>query len=55
MDFEESTDAAVDINPEIAVPCHNWDKDLNDFKDLLAEKAPNIKVEILESNKSLKI
>jgi hypothetical protein len=32
----------------------NWDKNLNNFKDLLAKKAPNIKVEILE-NKSLKI
>ena len=54
MDFEESTDATVDIKPEIAVPCHNWDKDLNEFKDLLAKKDPKIKVEILE-NQSLKI
>lgn len=54
MDFEEAVDAAVDINPEIAVPMHNWGKDLNKFKELLAKKDPTIKVEILE-NKSLKI
>jgi len=54
MDFEEATDAAVDIQPEIAVPMHNWGKDLNQFKELLAKKDPNIKVEILD-NKSLKI
>ncbi|MHA1196407.1 MAG: MBL fold metallo-hydrolase [Promethearchaeota archaeon] len=54
MDFEEATDAAVDIKPEIAVPMHNWDKDLTQFKTLLAKKDPSIRVEILEV-KSLQI
>jgi len=54
MDFEESTDAAIDIKPEIVVPMHNWDKDLNEFKKLLNKKEPRIRVEILE-NKSLKL
>ncbi len=54
MGFEESTSAAVDIKPEIAVPMHNWGADLNEYKEILAKKDPNIKVEILE-NKTLKI
>jgi L-ascorbate metabolism protein UlaG (beta-lactamase superfamily) len=54
MDFEEATDAAVDIQPEIVVPMHNWDKDLSSFKDVMATKDSMIKVEIL-TDKSLKI
>ena len=54
MDFEEASDAAVDIQPEIVVPMHNWGKDLKGFETLMNEKDPNIKVEILE-NKSLTI
>ncbi|MHA1915919.1 MAG: MBL fold metallo-hydrolase [Promethearchaeota archaeon] len=54
MDFDESTDCAVDIQPEIAVPMHNWNKDLNEFKELLNKKDQNIKVEIL-TDKSLRV
>jgi L-ascorbate metabolism protein UlaG (beta-lactamase superfamily) len=54
MDFKESTDAAVDINPEIVVPMHNWDKNIEDFKETLANKNRDIKVEVLK-NKSLKL
>ena len=54
MDFEEATDAALDIQPEIVVPMHNWEKDLNPFKELMAKKDSKIKVEIL-TKKSLKI
>lgn len=54
MDFEEATDAALDIQPEIVVPMHNWEKDLNPFRELMAKKDSNIKVEIL-TKKSLKI
>jgi len=54
MDFEEASDAAVDIQPEIVVPMHNWEKNLNSFKDIMAKKDPKIKVEIL-TEKSLKI
>jgi L-ascorbate metabolism protein UlaG (beta-lactamase superfamily) len=54
MDFEEATDAAVDIQPEIVVPMHNWGKDLSQFKKIMEKKDPKIKVEILEKN-SLKV
>ncbi len=54
MDFEEATDAALDIQPEIVVPMHNWEKDLNPFRELMAKKDSKIKVEIL-TKKSLKI
>ena len=54
MDFEEATDAALDIQPEIVVPMHNWEKDLSPFTELMAKKDSNIKVEIL-TKKSLKI
>jgi len=48
MDFDESTDAACDINPKIAIPMHNWEKDLNQFKEIMQSKNPDITVEILE-------
>jgi L-ascorbate metabolism protein UlaG (beta-lactamase superfamily) len=54
MDFEESCSAAMDIKPNIVIPMHNWDKNLEDFKELMANKDPSMRVEILE-NKSLKI
>jgi len=54
MDFEEATDAALDIQPEIVVPMHNWEKDLNPFRELMLKKDSKIKVEIL-TKKSLKI
>lgn len=54
MDFEEATDAALDIQPEIVVPMHNWEKDLTPFRGLMAKKDSKIKVEIL-TKKSLKI
>ncbi|KKN27851.1 hypothetical protein LCGC14_0860200 [marine sediment metagenome] len=50
MDFEEATDSIVDVQPDIAVPMHNWGKDLNKFKELMEKKDPSIKVEILEEN-----
>lgn len=54
MDFEEASDAAIDIQPKIVVPMHNWGKDLKEFKEIMNKKDPNIKVEILE-NKTLVI
>jgi len=52
MDFDEATDSIVDVKPEIAVPMHNWGKDLTKFKELLEKKDLNIKVEILEEGGS---
>ncbi len=54
MDMDMATDCALDIKPEIVIPMHNWDEDLNEFKVLMAKKDSSIKVEILE-NKTLKI
>ncbi len=54
MDFQEAVSAALDINPDIVIPMHNWNKDLNEFKELLNQRSPSIKVEIL-TNKTLKI
>ena len=54
MDFEEATDSAMDIQPEIVVPMHNWGKDLKEFEEIMNKKNPKIKVEILE-NKTLAI
>ena len=47
MDFEESTDAAIDINPKIVIPMHNWDMELEEYKKILQSKNSKIKVEIL--------
>jgi len=50
MDFNEAADSTVDVKPDIVVPMHNWGKDLNEFKEIMEKKDPNIKVEILEEN-----
>jgi len=56
MDFDEATDSVVDVKPEIAIPMHNWGKDLSKFRELLEKKDPSIKVEILEEGgEALKI
>lgn len=52
MDFEESSDSAIDINPKIVIPMHNWEKKIDDYKEILAEKNPDIIVEDL-SKKTL--
>ena len=56
MDFDEATDSIIDVKPEIAIPMHNWGKDLTKFKELLEKKDPSIRVEILtEGGEPLKI
>ncbi len=52
MDFDESTDAAVDIKPKYVIPMHNWGKDLTTFKEILAKKDPNIETVILKERGS---
>jgi len=54
MDFEESADAAVDINPKVVIPMHNWDVKLEDYEEAVHKKNPNIVVEIL-TDKDLSI
>ncbi|MFO8018649.1 MAG: MBL fold metallo-hydrolase [Promethearchaeia archaeon] len=51
MDMKEASEAAIDIVPKIVVPMHNWDKDMNQMKDILAKKNPEIQVKILSQNK----
>ncbi|NVM38130.1 MAG: MBL fold metallo-hydrolase [Candidatus Lokiarchaeota archaeon] len=48
MDFDEATDSIIDVKPKIAIPMHNWGKNLTKFKELIEKKDPSIKVEILE-------
>ncbi|MFX1237333.1 MAG: MBL fold metallo-hydrolase [Promethearchaeota archaeon] len=52
MDMDMASDCALDIKPKIVVPMHNWNNDLNVFKNLMNKKDPSIQVEILE-NKQL--
>ncbi|MEA1992815.1 MAG: MBL fold metallo-hydrolase [Euryarchaeota archaeon] len=47
MDNEEAADAAVAINPTIAIPMHTWDKDTTPFKKK-TEANSSTKVVILE-------
>lgn len=54
MDFEESAEAAADINPKIVIPMHNWSAKLEDYEAVVHKKNPNIAVEIL-TNKDLSI
>jgi L-ascorbate metabolism protein UlaG (beta-lactamase superfamily) len=54
MDFDESSNVAVDIKPKIVIPMHNWEEDVNKYVKILADKDPDIKVEVLE-NKTLTI
>lgn len=51
MDMDMATDCALDIKPEIVVPMHNWNKNLNEFKTLMKSKDPTIQVEILLEKK----
>ncbi|MHA1999714.1 MAG: MBL fold metallo-hydrolase [Promethearchaeota archaeon] len=47
MDFNDAARATRDIMPKIVVPMHNWDKDLEPFRELVKKIAPGVKVEIL--------
>jgi L-ascorbate metabolism protein UlaG (beta-lactamase superfamily) len=48
MGFSEAVEACGIIKPTICVPMHHWDKDLNQFKKMVNEKVPSVKVEILK-------
>jgi len=47
MGFEEATESAVLIKPQIVVPMHNWGKDMVPFKKMVESRIPGLKVEIL--------
>ena len=54
MDFDESSDVAVDIKPKIVIPMHNWKENVKKYVEVLANKDPDIRVEVLD-DKTLKI
>lgn len=47
MGLEEAAESIRLINPQIAVPIHNYDKPLEPFIDMVKKLCPNVKVEIL--------
>ncbi len=47
MGMEEAAESIRLINPQIAVPMHNWDKPLDPFIDMVKKLCPHVKVEIL--------
>ncbi|RLI40057.1 hypothetical protein DRO64_09630, partial [Candidatus Bathyarchaeota archaeon] len=49
MDNEEAAEAAIAINPEVAIPMHRWDTDPEEFRRRV-EGSSNVKVVILEPN-----
>ncbi|MBN2156177.1 MAG: MBL fold metallo-hydrolase [Candidatus Lokiarchaeota archaeon] len=55
MDFHEAIKAANVIKPNMVVPMHNWDKDLNEFKELMKKDAPDIGVIVLKQKKPIEI
>lgn len=48
MGFKEGAEACKTINPKICVPMHDWDKDLNEFANIVKSTAPDVTVEILK-------
>jgi L-ascorbate metabolism protein UlaG (beta-lactamase superfamily) len=48
METSDGADAALTINPKVAVPMHTWDKDISEFKEKV-EKNSDIKVVVLEN------
>ena len=49
MDNEEAAEAAIAINPDVAIPMHRWDTDPEEFRRRV-EGSSNVKVVILEPN-----
>ena len=52
MDNPEAAEAALMINPKIAIPQHIWDTDPNEFKKIV-EAGSDIKVKIMKSGETL--
>lgn len=46
METDDGADAAIAINPKVAIPMHTWDKDVSPFKDKV-EKNSSVSVVIL--------
>ncbi len=54
MEDADGADAAIAINPKIAIPMHTWDKDVSQFKKKV-ENNSKITVVVLEKNGSYKL
>jgi L-ascorbate metabolism protein UlaG (beta-lactamase superfamily) len=49
MENDDGADAALAIGPKVAIPMHNWDKDVSEFKNKV-ESNSDIRVVVLEKN-----
>ncbi len=49
MENDDGADAALAINPKVAIPMHTWDKDVSEFKNKV-EANSNTRVVVLEKN-----
>lgn len=54
MDYADAADAALAINPKIAVPMHTWGKDMSEFKKRV-EANSKVKVVILREGEEFQI
>lgn len=54
MDNEEAAEAAIAINPEVAIPMHRWDTDPENFKRKV-EASSKIKVVLLKPGEELEL
>ncbi len=48
MGFKEAVEACSIIAPTVCIPMHDWDKDLNQFREMVKKDVPSVKVEILK-------
>jgi len=48
MDFQEATTCCGIIKASVIVPMHDWNKDLNQFKEMVSKAISSVKVEILK-------
>ncbi|TFF88975.1 MAG: MBL fold metallo-hydrolase [Promethearchaeota archaeon] len=48
MDFKQAIKACDTIKPKICLPMHQWDHDLNEFKELAHKEVPDVEVELIE-------
>lgn len=54
MDNAEAAEAAIAINPEVALPMHRWDTNPKEFKDKV-EANSNVKVVVLEKGEEYQV
>jgi L-ascorbate metabolism protein UlaG (beta-lactamase superfamily) len=55
MNFEEAIEAAKAMQPKNVIPMHNWDKNLDEFEELLKKEMPGIGVVKLKAGEIFEI